>query len=54
MQFLRLPWPVYLFSGEGPGTVFARFATRREAEEFCTAWQKHDPSNLYAISEDPD
>jgi hypothetical protein len=54
MQFHRLAWPVYIFTGEGPGKVFARFATHKEAEEFCTSWQAHDPANLYAISEEPD
>lgn len=45
----RQPYAVYLFSDEGPGKVFARFATKQEAESFCRDWQKFDPANLYAV-----
>lgn len=54
MQFHPLPWPVYIFTGEGPGQVFGRFATKQEAEQFCRDWQAHDPSNLYAMAEESD
>lgn len=49
---IRQGYVVFVFSGEGPGKVFARFSSRREAEEFCVSWQKHDQANLYAVGID--
>ena len=50
--YVRQPFVVYVFNDENKGSVFARFATFREAESFCQDWQKMDPAHLYAVSED--
>jgi hypothetical protein len=36
--FVRQPFVIYVFNEENKGSVFARFASLREAESFCQEW----------------